>query len=273
MSMGDPPVALPHRRTGDRRVALLEFPMNANALSHLRSPKFHLGTWLSIGSPVIAELAGLCGFDWLLLDLEHGCGGEASLFQNLQALRGSCSAVIVRVGAPHPDLIQRVLDWGADGVMIPHVDTAEIARECVRCVRFPPQGRRGYSRSVRTCGYGLNVPDAPAQPLVLAQIESEEAVANARAIAEIDGVDVLFVGPADLAFDLKASDSKRTYDSCLADIAAAARATGRQAGILCRNEKEIESLSAQGFTFQAVDSDVAVLRQRYLDLVSRYTAH
>jgi 2-dehydro-3-deoxyglucarate aldolase/4-hydroxy-2-oxoheptanedioate aldolase len=245
--------------------------MNTTAIQNLRTPGFHLGTWLSVGSPVIAELAGLCGFDWLLLDLEHGCGGESPLFQTLQALRSSRSAAIVRVGAPHPDLIQRVLDWGADGVMIPHVDTSEIARECVRCVRFPPHGRRGYSRSVRACGYGLNVPEASVQPLVLAQIESETAVANVAEIAAVDGVDVLFVGPADLAFDLKASASARPYEACLRDVAAAAQASGKQAGILCRNESDVPALTSQGFAIQAVDSDLAILRQRYLDLASRLT--
>lgn len=244
--------------------------MNTTTITNLRSPRFHLGTWLSLGSPVIAELAGLCGFDWLLIDLEHGCVGEASLFQTLQALRGSRSAVIVRVGAPHPDLIQRVLDWGADGIMVPHVDTAEIARAVVRAVRFPPCGTRGYSRSVRACGYGLELPDAAVQPLVLAQIESGEAVANVREIAAVDGVDVLFVGPADLAFDLKASGSALAYDACLAAVAAAATSSGRQAGILCRNEADAAPLRELGYTVQAIDSDTAILRQRYKDLVARF---
>ena len=246
--------------------------MNTSATHNLRSPRFHLGTWLSLGSPVIAELAGLCGFDWLLIDLEHGCVGEASLFQTLQALRGSRSAVIVRVGAPHPDLIQRVLDWGADGIMVPHVDSAAIAQAVVRAVRFPPLGTRGYSRSVRACGYGLELPDAAVQPLVLAQIESAEAVARVREIAAVDGIDALFVGPADLSFDLKASGSALTYDGCLADVAAAARAAGKQAGILNRNEADADALAAQGYTLQAVDSDTAILRQRYKELVARFAA-
>ena len=231
-----------------------------------------LGTWLSIGSPVITELAGQCGFDWLLIDLEHGCGGESTLFQNLQALRGTSSAVIVRVGAPHPDLIQRVLDWGADGIMVPHVDNAEIARAVVKAVRFPPHGTRGYSRSVRACGYGLNVPKSEVQPLFFAQIETTEAVGNVNEIAAVDGVDVLFVGPSDLTFDLKASGSRQTYEACLATVAEAARVNGRKAGILNRSENDFESLVAQGFAVQALDSDIAILRTRYLDIVKRYRA-
>lgn len=244
--------------------------MNTTAIQNLRTPRFHLGTWLSIGSPVIAELAGQYGFDWLLVDLEHGCGGEASLFQTLQALRGSASAIIVRVGAPHPDLIQRVLDWGADGIMVPHVDTVEIARRVVRTALFPPLGNRGFSRSVRACGYGLRPHDAAAQPLILAQIESEEAVGNAGEIAAVDGIDVLFVGPADLSFDLQANRSAQTYESCLKTVAEAARRASKQAGLLNRHEADGSALSEQGFTIQALDSDLAILRQRYNEMASRY---
>jgi 2-dehydro-3-deoxyglucarate aldolase/4-hydroxy-2-oxoheptanedioate aldolase len=219
---------------------------------------------------VIAELVGQCGFDWLLIDLEHGCGGESSLFQNLQALKGSPSAVIVRVGAPLPDLIQRVLDWGADGVMVPHIETADAARAVVCATRFPPEGTRGYSRSVRACNYGLGNHEAAIQPLVFAQIESEKGVASVREIAAVVGVDVLFVGPADLAFDLKAHASSKPYASCLADVAAAAREAGRACGILCRNDADVPTLCGQGFGIVAVDSDLAILRRRYLALVETH---
>jgi hypothetical protein len=87
-----------------------------------------IGTWLSTGSPVIAELAALSGFDWVLLDLEHGNESEASLPNQLRGLRGTRTRGIVRVGAPHADLIARVLDWGAHGIMVPHVNSAAEAR-------------------------------------------------------------------------------------------------------------------------------------------------
>ena len=94
--------------------------------------KLALGTWLSIGSPVIAELAAQCGFDWVLLDLEHGCGTEATILPQIQAIRGTATSAIVRVGAPHPELIARVLDWGAHGIMVPHVNSAAEAEGIVR---------------------------------------------------------------------------------------------------------------------------------------------
>ncbi|HRR33063.1 MAG TPA: aldolase/citrate lyase family protein [Kiritimatiellia bacterium] len=244
--------------------------MNPTAIQHLRSPSFHLGTWLSLGSPVITELAGLCGFDWLLIDLEHGAVGESTLFASLQVLRGSRSAAIVRVGAPHPDLIQRALDWGADGIMVPHVDTAEQACAAVRAARFAPHGTRGFSRSVRALDYGMTQEPPSAPPLVLAQIESAAAVSHADEIAAVDGIDVLFVGPADLNFDLKATASTLTYTACLQRVAEAARTAGKQAGILNRNAQDTAALHAQGYTVQAIDSDLAILRQRYRDLVQNF---
>ena len=106
-------------------------------------PKCHIGTWLSLASPVVAEVAAESGFDWVLIDLEHGCESEAALPNQLRALRGSDTLAIVRVSAPHPDLIARVLDWGAHGIMIPHVNSVAEARHCVDAATYPPQGHRG----------------------------------------------------------------------------------------------------------------------------------
>jgi 2-dehydro-3-deoxyglucarate aldolase/4-hydroxy-2-oxoheptanedioate aldolase len=241
--------------------------MNPATLARLREKKPHRGTWLSIGSPVIAELAAECGFDWLLFDLEHGCGSEAALFGQLQAIRGTGAAAIVRVGAPHADLIARVLDWGADGIMVPHISTAAEAEACVRAMRYPPHGTRGFSRSVRAYGYGLRPPDAHSlpPPLLFAQIETIEAVENARAIAAIEGVDVLFVGPADLRFDLEAQPAQATrdYDACLREVAAAASAAGRQSGILIRDAEEVPKFHQLGYTLLAIDSDLGILRVGY----------
>ncbi len=117
----------------------------------LREKKVHLGTWLSIGSPVIAELAAESRFDWLLFDLEHGAGSEGALLGQLQAIR-EARAAVVRVGAAHPDLIGRVLDCDAHGLMVPHVSSVAQAEACVRAAYYPPRGRRGVARSVRASG-------------------------------------------------------------------------------------------------------------------------
>lgn len=223
------------------------------------------GTWLSIGSPVVAELAAACGYDWVLLDLEHGCASEAALPDQLRALRGSVTRGVVRVGAPHADLIARVLDWGASGLMVPHVNTVEEAEHIVKCARYSPRGHRGFSRTVRVYNYGLTPPDteAPA-PTILAQIETVQGVENAEAIAAIDGIDVLFVGPADLGHDLKARRSPLPYEDCLARVIAAAQKHGKQTGILVRQHEDLPKLHAMGFTWLAMDSDLGVLRNAYL---------
>lgn len=237
--------------------------------SRLRSAAAPLGTWLSTGSPVVAELAADCGFDWLLFDLEHGSASEAALPDQLRALRGTAAAGIVRVGAPHADLIARVLDWGADGLMVPHVNTAAEAQACVQAMRYAPHGRRGFSRTVRRYGYGLRPPSgAEAPPLFLAQIETQEGVDHAHAIAAVDGVDVLFVGPADLQFDLQARPGGPDYAACLQEVVAAARAAGKAAGILVRDPADLARHQELGFSHVAVDSDLALLRKGWQQIVA-----
>lgn len=228
-----------------------------------------IGTWLSIGSPVIAELAGMCGFDWVLIDLEHGCGPEAALPDQLRALRGGSTRAIVRVGAPHPDLIARVLDWGAHGIMVPHVNSAAEAENIIRAAHYAPRGQRGYSRTVRAHSYGLRSPDGAHAPIIMAQIETIEGVSHAGEIALVDGVDVLFVGPSDLQFDMKhrAESVPGDFSKCLGIVVAAARDAGKEAGILVREFQELRSHLDMGFTRIAVDSDLAILRNAYTQVL------
>jgi len=235
--------------------------MNASSLS--------LGTWLSIGSPAIAELAALSGFDWVLLDLEHGCVSEATIPDQLRALQGTATKGIVRVGAPYPDLIARVLDWGADGIMVPRVESAGTAADIVTAAYHAPRGRRGFSRTVRATDYGLG--EHPSNPVIMAQIETVAGVAAAAAIAAVEGITTLFVGPADLRHDLEHSSSLELsdYDTCLEQILGAAREAGKETGILVRDSAGISRHADLGFTRIAVDSDLSILRNAYQTLLSR----
>ena len=226
-----------------------------------------IGTFLSLGSPVVAEVCGRCPFDWIMIDGEHGAGAsEDAIFRILQAMGPTKAKKIVRLGEPDHAQIQHALDWGADGLMIPHVDTPEIARRTLDSMLYPPKGRRGYSRSVRAFGYGTALPEVPPKPMLFAQIETLEAVENAAEIAAVDGVDVLFVGPADLGFDLKARGSEKTLDDLLPIVAEAALKAGKKAGILTRDDSEIARRLALGYTHQAVDSDLGILRRRWQQL-------
>jgi len=242
---------------------LLAIPNNMDT-----SRNFSLGTWLSIGSPVIAELAALSGFDWVLLDLEHGCASEASIPDQLRALRSTRTKGIVRVGAPAPDHISRVLDWGADGIMVPRVESAAAADSIVRFACHAPLGRRGFSRTVRATDYGLK--EHPDKPLIMVQIESLAGVGSAEAIAAVEGVDILFVGPADLRHDIEHNPSCESpgYEECLDEVLAAARSAGKEAGILVRDPAELAAHAALGFSRIAVDSDLSILRKTYQTLIS-----
>ncbi len=250
--------------------------MNSKSLARVRRTEPFIGTWLSIGSPIIAELASASGFDWLLFDLEHGAHSDAVLMGNLQAIKGSPAMAVVRVGAPHPDLILRALDWGSAGIMVPHVESAAEATTCLQAMHYPPRGRRGISRSARVYEYGLRAMPAPEDlppPVLFAQIETLQGIERVEEIASVDGVDVLFVGPADLTFDLKVrhngASQSPLYDDCLDRVAAAARTTGKQAGILVRSMDDLPALRGRGFTHFAIDSDLGILRSRYQQMLKR----
>jgi len=230
-----------------------------------------LGTWLSLGSPVAAELAALCEFDWVLVDLEHGCGVEADLPGQLRALRGSATQAIVRIAGLDAGQISRVLDHGAHGVMVPHVNSAREAGDVVAAATYPPHGRRGVARTVRAHDYGLRPVDFTRLPLLVAQIETAAAVEAADTIANVAGIDVLFVGPADLQRDLDAQPSnlRPDFETCVERVAAVARAAGKAAGILVRDPAEVLVRRRQGFTVIAVQSDVALLRDAFLTTIEK----
>ncbi|NBU40018.1 MAG: hypothetical protein EBS51_04225 [Planctomycetia bacterium] len=230
----------------------------------------HVGTWLSLGSPVAAELAALCGFDWVLLDLEHGCGSEAGVPDQLRALRGGPTRAVVRVAGHDAGQIGRVLDHGARGVMVPHVNSAVEARDVVAAATYPPHGRRGVARTVRAHDYGLRAVGTQSPPLLLAQIETAAAVAAAEAIAGVDGIDVLFVGPADLERDLagRREGTSPDFEACVTRVAVAARAAGKAAGILVRDLADLHARRRQGFSVIAVQSDVGILRDGFRAIVA-----
>lgn len=233
--------------------------------SPLPQPQLQIGTWLQTGSSVIAELADASGFDWLLIDLEHGCGAEDTVLPQLQTIRRA--APIVRVGAPHPDRISRALDWGAAGIMVPMVSTVEKAKACVRAMHFPPRGDRGLARMVRAFNYGLEKDTT--SPVFFAQIETVEGVENARAIAAVEGVDVLFIGPMDLKLNIESNPqpATRDYAASLQEVADAAKSAGKACGLLLQRSDDAVALQALGFTHLAIETDITVMRDGYRQLL------
>jgi 2-keto-3-deoxy-L-rhamnonate aldolase RhmA len=225
------------------------------------------GVWLNLGSPDATEIACLAGHDWLLIDLEHGSGGLHDLKHQLWAAQAGQSAPVVRVASLNEAEIKRVLDLRPAGVMIPNVQDSAQAAQAVQAVRIPPVGERGAATSTRASayGYGYNdyLSDANESVLLVVQIECRKAVEDARRIAALQGIDVLFVGPVDLSTSLGGGDpravSPELFEQSLRVVAEACAAAGKAAGILARSAEQAAKFRQMGFTFIAMGSDRGIL--------------
>lgn len=222
--------------------------------------EFLTGTFLNLGSPSAVEIAASVGFDWFVIDLEHGSGSLADLRNMLLACRESDTAPIVRIRSIDADSAKFVMDSGAAGVMFPFVNSAAKAREAVRMTKYPPAGRRGVAGTIRATDYGRNwqqyFSEANQRGTVVAQIETPEAAENASEIAAVDGVDVLFVGPLDLSANMgHAGDfSQPKFIEALKSVVEACDRHGKTAGILTRSCFESQHAEL-GFRFVASGSD------------------
>jgi 2-dehydro-3-deoxyglucarate aldolase/4-hydroxy-2-oxoheptanedioate aldolase len=222
------------------------------------------GLFLDLASPASAELCAAAGYDWLLVDLEHGAATESDLLGLLHAIdAGGDSVPLVRPQSGERIRIGRALDVGAVGIMVPRLDSAEQAREAVSFLRYPPTGIRGVATRVRGAGLGAvahgDVQRLNDRVLGIIQIESVGGLRDADAIAAIDGVDVLFVGPADLSHSLGVPgrfDSPE-YGSALEHVVAACRAHGKAAGILVYDTAVVLRHLELGFTFVGIGADGA----------------
>jgi 4-hydroxy-2-oxoheptanedioate aldolase len=230
------------------------------------------GVWLSGASPVAAELAAAAGFSWALIDLEHGTASEAEAMAMLQLLSGTGTAAIVRLPSPSAAQSTRLLDAGAAGLMAPRVDDAATATAFAARLRYAPRGVRGVAPLCRASGYGASWPAyrsaADAGICAMVQIESAAGVAAADAIAAVDGVDVLFLGHADLAADLGCGDDVTAPAVAAAErsVVAACRRHGKRAGLLLRSGMTAAGRHADGFDLIALGSDVACLRAGFAAL-------
>ena len=234
------------------------------------------GTWLSLGSGLTAEMAGLAGFDWTLIDLEHGVGDHDGMVHQLQTLEATSAVGIVRIAWNEAPRFKRALDMGAAGIMVPYVNTEAEARLAVAAMRYPPEGNRGVARSNRAAGFGQSFEtyfaEANANLLTIVQIETVEAVENVEAIAAVEGVDVLFVGPLDLSVSLGVPQQNEhpRFRAALQRVVKAAKQAGKAAGILLTAPEQIAPTVADGFTFIAVGSDGALVSAGMRRLVSAF---
>jgi 2-keto-3-deoxy-L-rhamnonate aldolase RhmA len=200
------------------------------------------------------------GFDWLLIDLEHGAGGEEALVGQVLAGAAHAVPVVVRVESLERVRVGRVLDLGVAGVMLPRVGDAEEAGRVARWARYSPDGERGVATYNRACGFGTRpevLQTANDDVTVILQIETRGALADVEQIAATPGVDGLFVGPRDLsqALDVPGDFDAPVYQKALERVAAAAAARCIAAGILAKDREAAERYAAMGFRLIAVGSD------------------
>ncbi|KXU94440.1 5-keto-4-deoxy-D-glucarate aldolase [Caballeronia megalochromosomata] len=240
-------------------------PLPNSFRTSLRERKKLIGCWMSLASPIVTELVGVVGFDWMLLDAEHAPNDALTLIPQLMALKDSPSAPVVRPQANDPIAIKKLLDAGFVNFLIPFVDNAAQAERAVAATRYPPQGIRGVSVGHRGNRYGT-VPDyfkvANDNISVAVQIESRAAVEAIDEIIAVEGVDALFVGPSDLAaaYGHLGNANHPDVQAAIAHVFERAHAAGKPSGILAPVQEDAERYLALGSTLVAVCADLGMLR-------------
>ncbi len=250
-----------------------------NKFKHaLARGELQVGLWCSLCSSIAAELVAYSGFDWLVLDTEHSPNEVPDLLAQLQAIMPGTASAVVRPAWNDTVLIKRVLDIGAQTVLLPYVQNAEEARRAVAATRYPPRGGvRGVTASGRAARYG-RVGDylqrAEEEICVLVQAETRAALDNIESIASVDGVDGVFIGPSDLAASLGyiGHPGHPVVQAALKEAVDRLGKVGKPAGILTGNEDEAKRYIEWGYLFVAVGADVGLLAKSADALAKKFKA-
>lgn len=227
----------------------------------MRQGETLLGCFLNLGSPLAAEICGNAGYDYLLIDLEHGATTEAALLPMLHAVAATPAEAVVRVEEATRLRIGRALDLGARALMLPRIDSAAEVERAINFVRYQPAGMRGVALPTRGAGYGAlghaGVATAHTEICLFIQIESGAGLEAVEQIAAIDAVDVLYVGPSDLSHALGTPGdiTSATYRAAVTRIGAAATGAGKAAGVLLWSLDELPDYVAAGYRVFALGSD------------------
>ena len=230
----------------------------------LHAGKRQIGLWSTLSSSYTVETVAGAGFDWLLLDTEHSPSDLENLLTQLQAAAPYASHPIVRVPWNDMVTVKRVLDIGAQSLLVPYVQDAEEARNAVAHTRYPPAGVRGVAGTTRATRFG-RVKDyakrAHEEICVLVQVETQSALKNIEAICAIDGVDGVFIGPADLhaSMGYAGETANAAVKPLIDDAIRRIRKAGKAPGILTPNEADARHWLECGALFVAVGSDAGIL--------------
>ncbi|HMA58196.1 MAG TPA: aldolase/citrate lyase family protein [Pseudolabrys sp.] len=252
--------------------------MQRNAFKHaLAQGKLQIGLWSSLCSNIAAEIISDSGFDWILLDMEHSPNDIHDLVSQMQAVQRGTATPIIRPAWNDAVLAKRALDIGAQTLLFPYVQNVEEAKRAVASTRYPPQGIRGVSAAARASRYG-RVPGyatkANDEMCVLVQVETRGSLDQLESIAKVDGVDGVFIGPADLAASLGhlGNPQHAEVQKAMEDAVKRLKEIGKPAGILTGNEDEARRYIDWGYLFVAVGADVGLLARNADALAKRFKA-
>jgi 4-hydroxy-2-oxoheptanedioate aldolase len=244
----------------------MPFELQRNAFKHaIAAGKLQIGLWSSLCSNIVVEFIAHSGFDWIVLDSEHSPNEIPGLLSQLQAMEGGTATPVVRPAWNDAVLAKRCLDIGAQTLLFPYVQNAEEARRAVASTRYPPQGIRGVAVATRAGRYGRTpgyLTKANSEICVLVQVETKTALGELEAIAKVDGVDGVFIGPSDLAASLGHTGNPQHPEAqkAMQDAVQRLKALGKPAGILTANEEEARRYIDWGYSFVAVGADIGLLR-------------
>lgn len=231
----------------------------------LRDGKETTGAWALMGSAIATEILSRAGFDWLIIDMEHGANDITTVVAQLHAMKGSPALPIIRVPWNDLVIIKRVLDIGAYGVLIPYVNTKAEAEAAVQACKYPPEGVRGIAGSTRAGWFGQKAMDyftsANEEILIITQVETLEAVENLDEILEVPGIDVIFVGPGDLSTNMGhlCNPSHPEVQSTMITIEEKVKKTDKILATVAPNWNEAEKLYKRGYQMVTLMADGSAL--------------
>ena len=242
----------------------------------LAEGRFQLGLWAALGSVYATEILATSGYDWLLIDGEHGPNDLPLMAAQIGALRHSPAHAMVRPPMGEAWLLKQLLDQGAQTFLIPMVETAAEAKALVRALRYPPHGIRGVGAALGRASDFNRTPDyittADREICLIVQVESRAGHAAVDEIAAVEGVDGIFVGPSDLAADMGHLGDPGAPEvlAAITDIFARTRAAGKARGIMTISPEHAEVYLELGADFMAIGTDVTCLVSAVGDLRRRF---
>jgi 4-hydroxy-2-oxoheptanedioate aldolase len=233
----------------------------------LHEHRVQIGFWSGLCSPLVAEVIGGAGFDWIVIDSEHAPNELSGIVQQLQALATDNVEPVVRIPIADVAAIKRYLDAGARSLLVPMVNSGAAAAEIVAATRYPPSGIRGVAAMHRASRFGRvkeYLQGAVEEICVLVQLETRKALQNLEEIASVEGIDGLFIGPSDLAADLGhlGNPGHLEVQKAIEDGVERGKRAGKSMGILSFDRDQANRYLQLGFSFVAVGSDVGVLARQ-----------